>query len=138
MNTKNYDKYQSEAIYHKDGPCLVLAPAGSGKTSVLIQRIITLISGGIAPESILVLTFSKKACEEMKQRLNNTSSECYSGVDIYTYHALAFKYESHGRKLAEASDFQKIASGLKKELKLPVSIKQLEFKILTQAPLSDV
>ena len=132
-----YDEYQREAINHKDGPCLVLAPAGSGKTSVLIQRIITLIDSGTDPENILVLTFSKKACEEMKSRLSNKALEHYSDVDIYTYHALAFKYEGTGRKLAKTDDFQKILLKIKKEFKISVSIKQLEYKILIGSSLSE-
>ena len=60
---------QKEAIHHVQGPCEVLAGPGSGKTFVLVERILYLIrSGGIPPSHILVLTFSKAAAVEMQQR----------------------------------------------------------------------
>jgi len=62
---------QKQAVEHSDSPLLIVAGPGSGKTRVIIERIIHLVNSGIKPEEILCLTFTKKATEEMSQRLNN-------------------------------------------------------------------
>ena len=64
-----YNKSQIEAISHGDGPMMVLAGPGSGKTTVITRRIQTLIEEHqVAPEHILVITFSKAASVEMRDR----------------------------------------------------------------------
>src|SRR3569833_4092097 len=60
---------QKRALHHGDGPALVLAGAGSGKTTVLTRRVARLLTDGIEAERIFVATFTKKAADEMKERL---------------------------------------------------------------------
>ena len=59
---------QQEAVFHTNGPLLLIAGAGSGKTKTLVYRVAHLIEQGIPPEQILLLTFTRKAAEEMLKR----------------------------------------------------------------------
>ena len=60
---------QRKAVEHQGGPLLVVAGPGSGKTRVIIERVMHLVKKGLKPSEILCLTFSEKAAGEMKQRL---------------------------------------------------------------------
>src|SRR6184192_3524198 len=60
---------QAEAVRHVDGPLLIIAGAGSGKTRVLTRRVAHLVSLGIPATSVLAITFTNKAAGEMKQRI---------------------------------------------------------------------
>lgn len=83
---------QRAAIDHLDGPCRVTAGAGSGKTSVLTKRIAKLISVGISPKNILAITFTKKAAEEMKERLIElVGKEQGAQVFLGTFHSFGVK-----------------------------------------------
>ena len=78
---------QREAAEHKDGPLLILAGAGSGKTRVLTYRIAHLIAQGIEPSAILAITFTNKAAKEMRERVSTlVGSEGY-GLWVTTFHS---------------------------------------------------
>ena len=87
----NYNKSQQKAILHKDGPMLVLAGPGSGKTAVITQRTIQLIEQyQVSPSNILVITFTRAAAQEMKQRFLAATQEKQSRVTFGTFHAIFF------------------------------------------------
>jgi len=87
---KGLNDQQQEAVLHINGPCMVLAGAGSGKTRVLTSRISNLIDNGVSPDSILAITFTNKAAQEMRARVARLIPD-YSGHWIQTFHAACYK-----------------------------------------------
>lgn len=80
---------QKEAVLHIDGPCLVIAGAGSGKTRVLTTRIANLIENGIPSYNILAITFTNKAAKEMRDRLSNIVPD--NNAFVGTFHSLGVR-----------------------------------------------
>ena len=90
---------QLEAVCAKEGKILLVAGAGTGKTNTIVHRVARLIEDGEAPESILLLTFTKKAAIEMTQRANTVLDDRCSKIYSGTYHSFAAnmlrRYGSH-------------------------------------------
>jgi DNA helicase-2/ATP-dependent DNA helicase PcrA len=78
---------QLRAVEHTEGPLLVVAGAGTGKTGVITRRVARLIERGVAPNRILALTFTEKAAEEMEERVDRLVPYGYSNVWISTFHS---------------------------------------------------
>lgn len=85
-----YNDAQIEAIEHKDGPMMVLAGPGSGKTSVITGRTCRLLEQGVSPYSILVVTFTRAAAAEMRERFLRVTEENGRGVTFGTFHGIFY------------------------------------------------
>lgn len=88
---QNLNDAQKEAVLHKEGPLVLFAGAGSGKTKTITARIIHLINSGVKPWQILAVTFTNKAAEEMKLRLQNQLPEA-SRCLISTFHSVCARW----------------------------------------------
>jgi uncharacterized protein (TIGR00375 family) len=86
-------RQQYEAICHSDGPSLIIAGPGTGKTRTLAYKVSHLIDEkNINPENILVITFTNKACDEIKDRLSSIlGNETSNNINIYTFHGFGYK-----------------------------------------------
>ncbi len=82
---------QLEAVMTLDGPILVIAGAGSGKTRTLVYRVARLVQTGVPPESILLLTFTRKAAGEMLERAARLADERCKHISGGTFHSLAHR-----------------------------------------------
>ena len=98
---------QREAVTHDGGPLLIVAGAGTGKTTVITRRIAWLIARrGVRPEQILALTFTDKAAAEMEERVDQLVPYGYADVEIATFHAFGDSVlRGHSLEIGLKSDF---------------------------------
>ena len=93
---ENLNKEQKEAVQTTQGPLLILAGAGSGKTKVLTSRIAYLIQNGARPRNILAVTFTNKAAKEMKERLGNILGEnTVKYMWVGTFHGICVRISQY-------------------------------------------
>lgn len=85
----NLTESQKRAVLHKDGPLLIIAGPGSGKTRVITHRIAALVRQGVSPYNICAVTFTNKAADEMRQRV--FAMNVPRGVHVSTFHSLCVR-----------------------------------------------
>ncbi len=104
---KTLNQEQLDAVTHTEGPLLVIAGAGTGKTLVVTHRIAHLIRQGVKPERILALTFTEKAASEMEERVDRLTPYGYTNVCISTFHSFGDRVlRDHGLKIGLTTDFK--------------------------------
>ncbi|MCW5204622.1 UvrD-helicase domain-containing protein [Desulfobulbus sp. N2] len=112
VNMEGLNPSQRKAVTHGDGPVLVIAGAGSGKTRTLVHRMAWLLDQGVPPESILLLTFTRRSAQEMLHRAARISGQSCSRVVGGTFHATAnMLLRRHGHHLGFGGGFTIIDRG---------------------------
>ena len=91
MSFENLNSRQQEAVRQLEGPLLILAGAGSGKTSTMTHRIAHMLEEGISPYSILAVTFTNKAAREMRERVEELAGDRAGSMWIMTFHAMCLR-----------------------------------------------
>ena len=119
---------QRSAVEHIDGPLLIMAGAGSGKTKVLTCRIANLLAHGVAPYRILAITFTNKAATEMRDRVDSMIGEGARDVWLSTFHSFCARFLRREIKttglyesnfvIYDTSDTQNLVKTCLKELNL--------------------
>jgi DNA helicase-2/ATP-dependent DNA helicase PcrA len=137
INYKNeLNEKQYEAVMHHEGPCLVIAGAGTGKTRMLVYRVARLIEDGIRPESILCLTFTRKAAENMKLKCSGMLDKRCELVTASTFHGFALSvlkryavYTGYGKDfdVIDQQDAEKILDLVKEKEEFQIMAHSIKF-----------
>ncbi|RMH45148.1 MAG: DNA helicase II [Gammaproteobacteria bacterium] len=118
---------QAAAVSHNDGPLLVLAGAGSGKTRVLVHRLARFVAEGVPPHALMAVTFTNKAASEMRGRIEQLLGRSVQSMWLGTFHGLCHRFlrlhwQDAGLKenfqILDADDQERLIRRLMKELKL--------------------
>lgn len=105
MDLSRLNKEQQEAVKHMEGPLLILAGAGSGKTTMMTHRIAYMLENGVSPYNILAVTFTNKAAGEMKDRIESLTGGT-RGMWVMTFHAMCVRIlRNHGEVLGFKNGF---------------------------------
>ena len=125
---ESLNESQKSAVMYNEGPSLVVAGAGSGKTRVLTYKIAYLISLGLKPYNILAITFTNKAAKEMKERIATmVDPETARRISMGTFHSIfvrILRTEAEAAQLSkdftilDADDSKKLIKDIVKEMKL--------------------
>lgn len=132
---KGLNKPQQQAALHLDGPILVLAGAGSGKTRVLTHRVANLIlNHGVRPGRILAVTFTNKASGEMRERLHALLGDPARRIWISTFHSTALRIlRHHANKLSYSNKFviydDQDSKGVVKQIVKELSINEEKYPV---------
>ena len=108
MDVTSLNENQLKAVTHGEGPLMIIAGAGTGKTTVVTERIKYLISSGQAkPQEILALTFTEKASREMEERVDKLLPLGYHDLWVSTFHSFAQRIlEAHALDIGLPVNFR--------------------------------
>ena len=127
---------QMEAILHDKGPAMVLAGPGSGKTFVIVQRLLHLITQkSVDPGSVLVITFTKAAAIEMQQRFMKITDSSYPEVNFGTFHSVFYQII---RRSNPHTKLKIISENTKYKLIRDICLKLKESKVIKSSELEDI
>ena len=130
MDLSRLNKEQQEAVKHMEGPLLILAGAGSGKTTMMTHRVAYMLEKGVSPYNILAVTFTNKAAGEMKDRIESLTGGT-RGMWVMTFHAMCVRIlRNHGDVLGfkngfsiyDESDKKALLKRIVKDLKIDEKI----------------
>lgn len=133
--TSQLNQEQYQAVFHRGGPLLVLAGAGSGKTRVITERIATLVERHVPEDAITAVTFTNKAAKEMRERLSVRLGERADKLRICTFHALGLamvrEHAEHLERRANVSVFagaeqRSALRSVLQDMKLPADADQVD------------
>ncbi len=125
MEEMRLNEEQRRAVEHADGPLLIVAGAGTGKTRVITRRIARLIQEGVSAENILALTFSNKAAAEMAERVERIAGESFGELWIGTFHSFCADLLRRYGLLAGVDPFFTILTEAQQHLLLESRIDEL-------------
>ena len=136
LDLSTLNKEQKEAISYGNGPVLIVAGAGTGKTAVITKRIVWLIEQGLAkPDEILAMTFTDKAAAEMEDRVDGMLEQGYANLWISTFHSFCQRVlQENGLDIGLSTDF-KILDETRAWLLVRENLK--EFKLDYYQPLAN-
>lgn len=122
---------QRSIVAHREGPALVIAGPGSGKTRTVVERTAALLSEGVPATEITLVTFTKKAAQEMSERLTQKSGAAASGVLALTFHSLAYRILKDSREqisVLPADEAKTLLEQLMNEAKVPrdIGVRQMQ------------
>lgn len=135
MDLSRLNKEQQEAVKHMEGPLLILAGAGSGKTTMMTHRIAYMLEKGVSPYNILAVTFTNKAAGEMKDRIESLTGGT-RGMWVMTFHAMCVRIlRNHGDVLGfkngfsiyDESDKKALLKRIVKDLKIDEKIYPISY-----------
>ena len=133
MDLTSLNEQQKKAVLKKDGPILVMAGAGSGKTRVLTTRVAYLIEQGVSPYNILAITFTNKAAKEMKERIYDLIGD--NQIQVSTFHSFGLRlirenYQLLGYNknftIIDSDDSNSIIKKILKELNIDENVKSIK------------
>lgn len=137
INFTQLNDMQQKAVLQIDGPVLILAGAGSGKTGALTVRIAHMIEQGIRPWNILAITFTNKAAKEMRERINKLIGENANDVWVSTFHSTCVRilrseihhmdFDNHF-SIYDADDQEKLMRECFKKLNISLTDKEYSVK----------
>ena len=124
---------QREAAVHKDGPLLIVAGAGAGKTKTIVHRVVNLILSGVPPEKILAVTFTNKAAKEMRERISAAIKEMSRGIldtgerpFVSTFHSLGVHIIKENTRILGLSRYFSILDEQDSGALIKESLKELD------------